>query len=101
MLDIRLEAGRDLYNACLGAALKRLASIRRSEKWRTAIKKKKSKLRAKMFRTASNQANHTEYSLYKYVGRLRNSCWIGAHVDSLTECESLTLTVSGAVRLPS
>jgi putative transposase len=39
MLDIRLEAGRHLYNACLGEALKRLAAMRRSEKWRIAIKK--------------------------------------------------------------
>jgi putative transposase len=84
MLDIRLEAGRHLYNACLGEALKRLAAMRRSEKWRTAIKKKKSKLRARMFRTARNQANYDEYSLHEYLGVLRNSCWISDHIDSLT-----------------
>jgi hypothetical protein len=44
----------------------------------------KSKLRAKMFKAARNQANHTEYSLHGYVGVLHNSCWIGDHIDSLT-----------------
>ena len=81
MLAIRLEAGRHLYNACLGEALKRLAAMRQSEKWRTAIKKKKSKLRTKMFKAARNQANHTEYSLHEYVGRFRNSCWIAATIS--------------------
>ncbi len=84
MLAIRLEAGRHLYNACLGEAQKRLAAMRRSEKWLTAIRKKKSKLRTKMFKEARNQTNHTEYSLHEYVGVLCNSCWIGDHIDSLT-----------------
>jgi hypothetical protein len=38
--------------------------MRSSEKWRTAIKKKKSMMRTKMFKAARNQANYTEYSLH-------------------------------------
>jgi putative transposase len=63
MLDIRLEAGRHLYNACFGEALKRLAAMRRSEKELAAIKKKKSKLCTKMLKAARNKANYDEYSL--------------------------------------
>ncbi len=48
MLNVRLEAGRYLYNACLGEAMKRLAAMRSSKKWRSAIKKKKSRLRTDM-----------------------------------------------------
>ena len=84
MLNVRLEAGRYLYNACLGEAMKRLAAMRSSKKWRLAIKKKKSRLRAKMFKTARNIAEYTEYHLHNYVGILRNSCWISEHIDSLT-----------------
>jgi putative transposase len=84
MLTVRLEAGRYLYNACLGEAMKRLAAMRRSSKWLTAVTKKKSKLRTKMFKTARDQAKYTEYHLHSYVGILRNSCWIGDHIDSLT-----------------
>ena len=84
MLDARLEAGRYLYNACLGEAMKRLTAMRRSEKWLVAITKKKSKLRTKMFKTARTQAEYTEYHLHNYVGILRNSCWISEHIDSLT-----------------
>ena len=83
MLNVRLEAGRYLYNACLGEAMKRLAAMRSSKKWRSAIKKKKSRLRTKMFKTARNIAEYTEYHLHDYVGSLRNSCWIGDHIDSL------------------
>ena len=84
MLTTRLEAGRCLYNACLGETFKRLAMMRSSKKWRSAIKKKKSKLRTKMFKAARNKAEYTEYHLHGYVGTLRNSCWIRDHIDSLT-----------------
>ncbi len=37
-----------------------------------------------MFKTARNKAEYTEYHIHNYVGILRNSCWIGDHIDSLT-----------------
>ena len=51
---------------------------------RPAIKKKKSELRAKMFKAARSKPLHADYDLHAYVGILRNSFWIGDHVDSLT-----------------
>jgi hypothetical protein len=30
------------------------------------------------------ETNYNEYNLHDYVGRLRNACWIGDHIDSLT-----------------
>jgi hypothetical protein len=36
ILDIRLDAGRNLYNACLVEALKQLARMRNSNEWRSA-----------------------------------------------------------------
>ncbi len=44
--DIRFEAGRHHYNACLSEALKRLAAMNRSKKWRFAVEEKKNKLRS-------------------------------------------------------
>ena len=41
MLDVRLEAGRYLYNACLGEAMKRLAAMRRSKKWPLRSRRKR------------------------------------------------------------
>ena len=84
ILDIRLDAGRNLYNACLGEALKRLARMRSSPEWQRAGKMSKCGQRTALFNSAGNQANYSEYALHACVGHLRNSCWIGGHIDSLT-----------------
>jgi putative transposase len=82
--DTRLDAGRHLHNACLGEALKRLTAMRRSKEWHTARTMTKGKKRNPLFSKSRDAANYTEYSLHNYVGILRNSCWIGEHIDSLT-----------------
>jgi len=84
ILDIRLDAGRNLYNACLGEALKRLARMRSSREWQRAGKMSKGGQRTALFNSAGNRANYSEYALHACVGHLRNSCWIGGHIDSLT-----------------
>jgi len=36
ILEVRLNAGRNLYNACLSEALTRLNAMRGSDEWKTA-----------------------------------------------------------------
>jgi len=53
-LDIRLEASRHLYNACLKESLRKIALIRQSRNWqraRTLLKSKENtKLRKELFK---------------------------------------------------
>lgn len=87
-LDIRFEAGRHLYNACLGECLKRIALIRQSKEWSKGRSLEKrpenTKNRRDLFQQAQKKYAFSEYSLHAFVGNLRNNCWVREHVDSLT-----------------
>ena len=84
----RFEAGRQIYNACLGEALKRRDQMLRSKMYRAAQvmpHKTKEEIEAgmKAFVEARGKYGFTEYSLHSYVGRIRNS-WLGEHIDANT-----------------
>jgi transposase len=83
----RLEAARQVYNACLGESLKRLALLRQSKAYQAAKKmprgKKnspKAKARSKAFRQANRAIGFHEYDLHAYAAQF-NHCWIGEHLD--------------------
>jgi putative transposase len=75
----RLEAARQVYNACLGESLKRLDLLRQSKAYQAA-KRLKGKARARAFRDAAAAAGFREYDLHAYA-RQFNHCWIGEHLD--------------------
>jgi putative transposase len=78
----RFYAGCNLYNACLGEALKRLSLARQSKDWQQAKKLLRSKERSNCFRQALKRSQFSEYSLHAFVKNLVHECWIKDHIDS-------------------
>lgn len=84
MLIKRLEAGRQLYNACLGEAMRRVKLIRQSKLHQTARKlPKDNKNRTNLFKEVNQQYSYSEYALHSYAKYIRAS-WIGEHIDANT-----------------
>ena len=87
-LNVRFEAARHLYNACLGECLRGIAHIRQSKEWvkgRSLEKKpENTKVRRDFFNKAKEKYAFSEYSLHSFAGNLRNSCWIKDHIDSFS-----------------
>jgi putative transposase len=84
-LDIRLNAARQLYNAALGESLRRLDLVKESRLWakgRSLLKTGKKKEAKESFLQAQKKQEFSEYSLHAYIGKIRNGCWIGSHIDS-------------------
>ncbi len=84
----RFEAGRQIYNACLGEALKRRDQMLRSKMYRAALAmpyktKEEIKARTEAFKEAREKYGFTEFSLHAYAARIRNS-WLGEHIDANT-----------------
>lgn len=84
----RFEAGRQIYNACLGEALKRRDLMLRSKMYRAALAMphstdKEKKARKEAFKGAREKCGFTEYSLHQYVTKIRNS-WLSQHIDANT-----------------
>jgi putative transposase len=84
----RLEAARQVYNACLGESLKRLALLRQSKAYRAAQKMPRGrtgqgttqKARVRAFQEANTDIGFREYDLHAYAKQF-NHCWIGEHLD--------------------
>ena len=80
----RFEAGRQLYNACLGEAMRRLKLVKLSLLYQSARKiKSNKKERQKSFASANAAYGYNEYSLHAFATVVRQS-WIGLHIDSNT-----------------
>jgi len=82
-LHTHFEAGRQLYNAILGEAKRRLELLRESKAFRVARKMPKGKERTSTFKKLNECFNFREYDLHKYATEIRQS-WIGKHIDSNT-----------------
>ena len=90
----RLEAARQVYNACLGESLKRLGLLRQSKTYQAAQKmprgrtgkratqkqRQMAKARARAFRDANKAVGFREYDLHTYAKQF-NHCWLGEHLD--------------------
>ena len=81
ILLVRLDAARQVYNACLGESLKRLMIMRESKQFKQACKQKKGKTRRSAFRDASRRYKFSEYALHTYAKQFNHS-WLGDHLDS-------------------
>jgi putative transposase len=83
VLLTRLEAGRQMYNALLGEALRRLKRVRQSV-WYTLAKRtprNHKEERKAHFQAAREAHGFSEYALSRYATKLRQS-WLGEHIDS-------------------
>lgn len=81
-LDIRMEAARHIYNACLDEAIKRLAAMRQSKDWQKARSMPKGKERTELFKAVMQRFGFNSVSIQKYAEQCRDACWIGDHLGS-------------------
>ncbi len=95
----RLEAARQMYNACLGEAMRRVDLIRQSKAHNKArsLKPKKQE-RAILFKQARVQWNFSDYAIQAYGTRIRHS-WIGDHIDAHTGQKIATRAYLAAERV--
>lgn len=79
----RLEAGRRLYNAVLGDALKALDLMRQSKDWQAVREMPKGKDRSAAFKVCNTRFGFTEYALHAVATRHKNAAGfadrLGAH----------------------
>ena len=79
----RLEAARQVYNACLGEARKRVRLVRQSKAFQRArTLPREDPARKVLFVQARAQHDCSEYALHAYAQQFGHS-WLGAHLDSL------------------
>lgn len=89
VLNVRFDAARQIYNACLGESLRRLNQMRKSDLWQIAIKLPKTKNgqpnpdRKAAFAAARAEFEFREYDLHSYAVQFSHS-YLGNHVDSNT-----------------
>jgi len=85
-LNARFEAARQLYNACLDEAKRRLELLHQSKEYQHArsmpktVNGKPNKERTEAFKALNAQFGFREYDLHIYATKIRNS-WIGNHLD--------------------
>lgn len=80
----RFQAGRQLYNACLGEAIKRMEKLKGSAKYKSAkLLPLKSKQRSESFSASRKQYHFTDYDLQAFAtGTANLSKWIAQKIDS-------------------
>lgn len=81
-LNVRLEAARHIYNACLDEALQRLASMRQSKGWQAARSLPKGRERTALFKATMARFGFSSASIQKHAEACRDACWIGDHLGS-------------------
>lgn len=91
----RLEAGRQMYNACLGEGVRRVNLIKQSKLYQFAQslpktlkdtktgKAKPNPERTKAFAEAWQFYDFSDYAMQAYAGQIRQF-WIGEHIDADT-----------------
>jgi len=113
VLLTRLEVSRQLYNACLGEALRRMRLMKQSKAYQAACKlpktvkankkgtacrgRKPNPERTKAFAECRAEYGFGEYDLHAYAGQVKQS-WIGEHLDSLTVQKIATRAFKATMR---
>jgi putative transposase len=99
MLLARLEAARQVYNACLGQARTRVRLVRESTAFQRALTlPREDPERKRLFAQARTQCHFSEYALHAYAQPLGQS-WLGEHLDSLTIQKLASRAYAAANRL--
>ena len=87
ILLARFEAGRQLYNACLGEILKRYKLMIRSVAYRNTLAMPKSteeerKIRSEAFNEIAKRYKFSDAAIQSYAKVIRKS-WIAEHLDAV------------------
>ena len=80
VLEVRLDAARQVYNGCLGEALRRLRLMRQSVAYQLARKLPKGRERIQAFAELRKEFGFDEYALHAYAKQF-NHAWLGEHLD--------------------
>ena len=85
-LDKRLDAARQLCNACLSECLRRIQLIKQSRLWKKAkeLRKTDPATSKKLYKEAKETHDFSEYDLHKYAKETAKQCFIAKRLDSLT-----------------
>jgi hypothetical protein len=95
----RLEAARQVYNACLGEARQRVQLVRESKAFQRArTLSKDDPERTPLFRAARQQHAFSDYALQAYAQQFGHS-WLGEHLDSHVLQKLATRAYGAANRL--
>src|SRR5215831_8473088 len=95
----RLEAARQVYNACLGEARKRVQLVRESKAFQQARTLSRNNLeRTRLFRAARTQHAFSDYTLQAYAQPFGHA-WLGEHLDSHVLQKLATRAYGAANRL--
>ena len=81
-LAVRFDCARQLYNACLDTALKRLKLMHESRAFRKTRVMKRGRERTATFRRLDEKFGFREYDLHAVAIRTKNACHIGDHLDA-------------------
>jgi putative transposase len=82
-LLIRLSAARNLYNACLGEALRILTLMKQSKAWQHCRTLKKNQGRGKAFQAVAQDFCFDSGTLEKFAKACAGDCWIHNHLGSV------------------
>lgn len=102
-LSVSLDAARQVYNACLGEALRRLDRMRESKAWQAAralpktVGQKPNPARSAAFRAVEGRFEFGAASLQRFAESCRDACWIGDHLGS-HDTQTTSLRAFRAVR---
>jgi putative transposase len=95
----RLETARQVYNACLGQARRRVRLVRESTAFQRALTLPRDEpARKALFAQARSQHAFSEYALHAYAQQF-GQCWLGEHLDSLTIQKLASRAYAAANRL--
>ncbi|BAY44030.1 transposase, IS605 family protein [Scytonema sp. HK-05] len=98
----RFQAGRQLYNACLNEAMKRLELVGNSELYKSAKKifRTQKKERCEAFKKAREQYRYSEYDLHAFATiTSKKSKWIAEKIDSNTQQKLATRAFKASERV--
>lgn len=95
----RLEAARQMYNACLGQAMKRVNLIRQSKDFNKARSLKSNNPERKvLFKRARERYEFSDYAIQAYGTGVRHS-WIADHIDAHTGQKIATRAFNAAEKV--
>ena len=95
----RLEAARQVYNACLSEARKRVRLVRESQAFKRArTLSRDDPERKRLFAQARQQHACSDYALHTFAKPLGHS-WLGEHLDSHTIQKLASRAYAAANRL--
>ena len=98
----RFQAGRQLYNACLCEAMKRLELVRNSELYQAAKRLSigNKKERSDAFKKAREQYRYSEYDIHGFATITSKAAkWIAQKVDSNTQQKLATRAFKASERV--